>query len=80
MRLIQSLFYIGPNRRSQQTAIEWQCELLPADLDAFVSAQSGGFAALRTALARLGLAPAVTEKVLRSAAEVHDPAQALCAL
>lgn len=54
MRIIEPLVYIGPNRRSAKTVIEWPLQLSPAELKAIRRATSGSLQAIRARLDDLG--------------------------
>jgi UDP-N-acetylmuramyl tripeptide synthase len=54
MRIVEPLIYIGPNRRSEKTVIEWPLQLSVAELDAFQLATSDGFQVIRARLDDLG--------------------------
>jgi UDP-N-acetylmuramyl tripeptide synthase len=55
MHILELLIYIGPNRRSEKTLIEWQLELSPGELETFRKAKTRGLPALRQSLVQLGL-------------------------
>jgi UDP-N-acetylmuramyl tripeptide synthase len=54
MQIIEPLMYIGSNRRSDKTVIEWPLQLSLAELEAFRLATSDGLQAIRARLENLG--------------------------
>ena len=54
MRIIEPLTYIGPNRRSDKTVIEWPLQLSDAELEAFRLATSDRIQLIRARLDDLG--------------------------
>ena len=54
MQIRESLTYIGPNRRSNKTVIEWVLQLAPAEPEAFRRAAADGFQAVQARLSQLG--------------------------
>ncbi len=54
MQIIESLRYIGPNRRSDKTVIEWFLQLSPAELEILHLTRSDCLQAIRTKLEDLG--------------------------
>ncbi len=54
MQLSQALIYIGPNRRSDRTVIEWLLQLAPGEQEAFRLAAANGLRALYARLDDLG--------------------------
>jgi len=54
MQIIEPLAYIGPNRRSEKTVIEWPLQLSPAELESLRLEKSDCSQAIRTKLGDLG--------------------------
>lgn len=54
MQLSQALIYIGPNRRSDHTVIEWALQLAAGEQEAFGLAAANGLQAVRATLSDLG--------------------------
>lgn len=54
MQIIEPLLYIGPNRRSDKTVIEWPLQLSLAELEAFCLAAADGLQTIRVRLEDLG--------------------------
>jgi UDP-N-acetylmuramyl tripeptide synthase len=54
MRITEPLTYIGPNRRSEKTVIEWPLQLSSGELEAIRSTKAGCLQAIRFKLGELG--------------------------
>jgi len=57
MRVVEVLQYLGPNRRSEHTAVEWKLELSVAEIQAVEQAAEVDFALLRQMLRAAGFEP-----------------------